>query len=72
MPIDPRGIIDICIDDIIALTVDIKRGSTILAINSIARQKQKNKPLPRVDMEQEINSKQKQKQKQKQQQRRQK
>ena len=57
MPVNPRGIVDVYIDDIISLTVDIDDNieridrARLLPIVSIAQPKQENEPLPREEME---------------------
>mmetsp|Transcript_1546 Transcript_1546/g.3676 ORF Transcript_1546/g.3676 Transcript_1546/m.3676 type:complete len:179 (+) Transcript_1546:211-747(+) len=56
-PVDPRGVVDVYIDDAIATTVDLDNnverveGATLLVIEAIAQPKQNNEPLPREEME---------------------
>ncbi len=59
IPIDPRGIHDSYIDDIIGLTVDIPgsnnvargQAATLLAIDTTARPNHPNEPIPRESMD---------------------
>jgi hypothetical protein len=57
IPVDPRGIIDLYIDDYCGLTVDIGDNAIclerapLLALVSAARKVATTKPLPRDDME---------------------
>jgi hypothetical protein len=59
IPVDPRGIGDVYIDDLIQATVVIEgtdnalrcKCATLLAIDSCARPKHADKPIPRKDME---------------------
>mmetsp|Transcript_13224 Transcript_13224/g.28024 ORF Transcript_13224/g.28024 Transcript_13224/m.28024 type:complete len:842 (+) Transcript_13224:3970-6495(+) len=57
VPVDPRGLVDVYIDDLIALTVDVgdnverMEGAPLLAVEAIARPKHREEPLPREEME---------------------
>ena len=58
VPVDPKGMVDVYIDDTIGLTVDIPGSdhvtrlerATLLAIHIIARQKHLSEPIPREEM----------------------
>ena len=59
IPVDPQGMGNVYIDDLIQTTVIINRTNhalrckcaTLLAIDSCARPKHADKPIPRKDME---------------------
>ena len=58
VPVNPKGIADIYIDDTIALAVDIKDSDnimrleqgTLLAIHCTPRKKHANEPIPREEI----------------------
>ena len=59
MPVDPRGMVDVYIDDIIGLTVNLPgynhvtrlERATLLVIHVVAHQKHLSESIPREEME---------------------
>ena len=58
IPVDPRGTVDVYIDDTISLCVDLEgsdnverlKQCSLLAINAASRDVHLNEPIPRVEM----------------------